>query len=309
MIGLAIILSSIWGWQQLLPVQEVHATDTGARTATSTSDCVDDATVGTQAWTNPGNAAVFGGSSATISTNASVTSHYLKCTNFGFSGLIPAGSTIDGIELIVGRNGGVFGTAKDNAVRLVKGGVIGTTDKKSATNWPQSVAAATYGGVSDLWGDTWTIADIESSGFGAVISATLTYSFFQVQANVDYIQIKVHYSPPPVTIVQSGYRFYANADSTDVGAPLAALNSPVVLTSTGQEFRLRMLADVAVNPLTVGRKFNLEFVDPGSGSCASPSGGSPASWTKVMTGHPGEVWNQVTPSITHNLLSLTARPK
>ena len=107
-IGLAIILSSIWGWQQLLPVQEVHATDTGARTATSTSDCVDDATVGTQAWTNPGNAAVFGGSSATISTNASVTSHYLKCTNFGFSGLIPAGSTIDGIELIVGRNGGVL---------------------------------------------------------------------------------------------------------------------------------------------------------------------------------------------------------
>ena len=140
--------------------------------------------MGTQAWTNPGNAAVFGGSSATISTNASVTSHYLKCTNFGFSGLIPAGSTIDGIELIVGRNGGVFGTAKDNAVRLVKGGVIGTTDKKSATNWPQSVAAATYGGVSDLWGDTWTIADIESSGFGAVISATLTYSFFQVQAVV-----------------------------------------------------------------------------------------------------------------------------
>jgi hypothetical protein len=81
---------------------------------------------------------------------------------------------------------------------------------------------------------------------------------------------------------QSGYRFFSNADSTNVGAVLAAQNTGGTLTATGDAFRVRMLVHVAdVNLGVGGQNFKLQFVGKGTGTCAAPSGGTPAAWTDV----------------------------
>lgn len=121
-------------------------------------------------------------------------SHYLKATNFGFS--IPGGSVITGILAIVTRKESASGVCRDMRVRIVKGGVIGTTDRASGTEWPTVAAAAEYGGdgsggSSDLWGETWTVSDINDSGFGFAISAL---GLGNGVASIDYMSLTVFYS-------------------------------------------------------------------------------------------------------------------
>ena len=65
------------------------------------------------------------------------------------------------------HNEGIY----DHRVRIIKGGAVGSTDKASGTAWPTSPAYTTYGGASDLWGETWTAEDINASTFGVAISA------------------------------------------------------------------------------------------------------------------------------------------
>jgi hypothetical protein len=171
---------------------------------------VSDSSVGAVAWSNPGNAAASDGSYATAVIGAAVTpSEYLKVTNFGFA--IPAGATIDGITVAVERSSSQANRVNDSAVRIVKGGTIGSTDKGSATNWPTSDASVNYGGVSDLWGETWAYSDINASTFGMAISAASTGSGTRA-ARIDLITITVTYTEaagggqPPRTMHQTRMR-------------------------------------------------------------------------------------------------------
>jgi len=68
---------------------------------------------------------------------------------------------------ILVHNSGVY----DDKVRIIKGGVVGSTDRASGSAWPGTLTYSTYGSSSDLWGETWTVADINSSSFGVAISA------------------------------------------------------------------------------------------------------------------------------------------
>src|ERR1019366_2743661 len=100
---------------------------------------------------------------------------YLKATGFGFS--VQAGATVNGIpiEWKMG-SGGWAGSATDyrvidNAVRIIKGGTVGSTDRShsNTTYWPADPSSTgdgayvSYGNSSDLWGLAWTPADINSS--------------------------------------------------------------------------------------------------------------------------------------------------
>src|SRR6266545_5605068 len=66
----------------------------GPNSASSSGDCVNDAAIGTIAWTNPGQVLASDDLYATATVDGETT-NYLKCTNFGFA--IPAASSIDGI--------------------------------------------------------------------------------------------------------------------------------------------------------------------------------------------------------------------
>ena len=112
----------------------------------------------------------------------------LKTTDYGFN--IPSPAEIKGIEVFIERHSSMAATVKDSSVKIVKGGaIIGTEHADMVTTWPTTDAVATYGNDSDLWGTTWTPAEINSSGFGASLSAVDNLN----TASVDVIQITVHY--------------------------------------------------------------------------------------------------------------------
>jgi hypothetical protein len=133
-----------------------------------------------------GDFVTFGPSGSASATN------YLKVTGFGFS--IPVGATIDGIvvewEKACETNVGGW-TAKDSAVRIVKGGAIGSTDKSIAGIWPSVTPAfISHGGSSDLWGETWAYSDINDSTFGAVRGDGASVR----DGVIDYCRITVYYT-------------------------------------------------------------------------------------------------------------------
>lgn len=149
----------------------------------------DDASVGTVAWSNPANAGASDNVYATATSTTAAT-HYLNCQGFGFA--IPSDATINGITMDVEcKQSG--NTVTDYHTNLLKAGGIAGDDKKSATTWPMSDGVRTYGGAADLWGTTWTPADVNHAGFGCAIAATITSGISRT-ASVDLITLTVTYT-------------------------------------------------------------------------------------------------------------------
>lgn len=89
-------------------------------------------------------------------------------------------------------------------------------------------------------------------------------------------------SSPTTTLAQSAYRFFANDNSADVGAPLAAQNAIGAVDAEGQAFRLRTAVHIAQLDLPVsGQAFKLQFAGRGDGTCELPSNGTPADYVDV----------------------------
>ncbi len=127
--------------------------------------------IGTTAWTSPGNVTATDANRASASLATTATSNYLLATNFGFA--IPAGSTIDGVSVTINRLEGNLSTRaaiQDSTLLLSKAGTIAGTNHASASNWPTTEGAASYGGVADLWGITLTSTDVNASNFGVALS-------------------------------------------------------------------------------------------------------------------------------------------
>ncbi|MBL7933276.1 MAG: T9SS type A sorting domain-containing protein [Bacteroidia bacterium] len=77
----------------------------------------------------------------------------------------------------------------DNSVRLIKGGAITGSDFAQTTAaWPTTDTYTTYGGPTNLWGTTWTDSDINSTTFGAVLSASVQNG----TAQVDHMRITIY---------------------------------------------------------------------------------------------------------------------
>ncbi len=87
------------------------------------------------------------------------------------------------------------------------------------------------------------------------------------------------------SFTQSAFRLFDANDGTDVGSALVAQDTSATLGSVGASFRLRVLLHTATAGLGVNRgEFKLQYVGKGAGTCASPSGGTPAAYTDVTTG-------------------------
>jgi len=190
--GLAVLVGVLVVLAMALPITSpllVLATSSGPNNGGAFAN---DNTVGTIDWSNPSSANISDDSYATASLGSSAVTHYLKATGFGFN--ISAGATINGIEVLVERNGDTGSKISDNSVRLVKNGTISGNDKSAAGTWPASDGNITYGGSSDLWGLNWTYSDINSANFGFVISAKHDSSGSTKTASVDCIRITVYYT-------------------------------------------------------------------------------------------------------------------
>lgn len=180
-----------------------------------------DASVGSENWIDPNNI-TFVGSPYTVydpARSISGTSYYLKSGSHGFS--IPTEATIVGIILDINRRA----TARDqfaaqycvdNSVRLVKAGSPTGDDKQKsgsfADTYPTTLTTASYGGITELWGTTWTPSEINNTGFGAVLSSN-SNGGDNVAPNVEvnYFLITVYYTlpvPPTYLTQQNGRLLY-----------------------------------------------------------------------------------------------------
>jgi hypothetical protein len=159
----------------------------------TTGTVANDASAGTDAWTNASNATAEDGAVASAAINTSDT-QYLKATNFGFS--IPSGATINGIVVKI-KKGSTNNEVRDAAIRIVKGGSIGSTDKSTSSRWPSTLTFHYHGAADNLWGETWTDTDINASNFGVAIRAqwdSLNSVNINDTAKVDVVQIQVYYT-------------------------------------------------------------------------------------------------------------------
>lgn len=168
---------------------------TQTRLPTAAADCTSVAGIGTIAWGNPGRAISSNNSYATATVDGTTT-RYLQCLRYGFT--IPLTATIDGITVEAERRSNRItdGGSRDAAMRLVQGGTIGSTDRSTATTYTNGDVTEAHGGAGDLWGLTWTPADINAVNFGTAFAATKPSSAGNSHTiSVDMLRITVTYTP------------------------------------------------------------------------------------------------------------------
>ena len=152
--------------------------------------------LGTVAWNNPTSIYTSDNSISTTTLASTITSNYLRASNFGFS--IPANATILGVTVNIERSADRSGI-RDNVISLVNssGTIVGNNKAITSINWPTTEDVATYGGVTDNWNASLTAADINSSNFGVVLAVYNSHTSKIRTANVDHITISVTFVIPP----------------------------------------------------------------------------------------------------------------
>lgn len=126
------------------------------------------------------------------------TSTPLYISSLGFA--LPASATVVGIAATFehkcsGASSCSTNTSSGGKVQLTKTAGTGQgTNKGSSTAWSTADATETLGGATDLWGSTWTQAEINATGFGLVVVVYNTNSSSRT-AYVDYMALTVYYSP------------------------------------------------------------------------------------------------------------------
>lgn len=120
----------------------------------------------------------------------------LTVSDFGFA--IPVGAVIDGIVLEVEKRrsaGGTSGIVEDNGLQIMKGGVlVGPNKSQYGIDWPATDTYVSYGSSTDLWGTTWTAADINASDFGVSLASISYVCGATITTRIDHVRMTVYYS-------------------------------------------------------------------------------------------------------------------
>ncbi len=186
------IIFVIMGILVILPLSAGRADTIGPYNPASGTNI---STIGTQPWVAPENITEPGSPYATVVLyNKHTYSNYLQGTQYGFA--IPVNASITGIEVTINRMSSSRNpNMLDNVVSLVKAGAIVGENKADVTEaWPTTLTIATYGGMTDTWGETWTPQDINSPDFGLVLAAVRDNNGNNSRAAlVDTMQITVYY--------------------------------------------------------------------------------------------------------------------
>jgi hypothetical protein len=147
-------------------------------------------------------------SAASLASLFNKTTDYLQVKDFGFN--IPTAASICGIEAQIVKSADdidilIIGAwVKDYNVRIIKNNALAGNNKANATEWPSSGTTTTYGGVNDLWGTTWSPAEVNSNNFGLSIAAEIKTGIGLLPVvKVDYISLTVYYLDPTLLPAQA----------------------------------------------------------------------------------------------------------
>lgn len=189
-------------------------------------------------WTNPSNIEVQDGNYATHFITSGANTGDIQGTAFGFT--IPTGATITGIQAsIVHFDIGGTGFLNDHDVTLLKAGSpVG--NNKAQVGWSGLAPETfTYGSSSDLWGTTWTPADINNTGFGIQISVNNS-GVGSDTAGIDYVSLTVSYTAPAGTTVsdyvqgsQFGFSIPATTTITGIEVDVKGLQTQIPSATIG----------------------------------------------------------------------------
>lgn len=141
--------------------------------------------------------------SAPLSVNPADETNYLVCTNLDTN--IPTGASIEGIQIYIDRYNSFTGdgtvTINDDAIYLTKNGTDTVGNNKSTGATWASLDTDTYdyyGGVSDLWGASWTASEINDDNFGVMISPNLAYDSGSGEngsdAKIDHVYVEITFT-------------------------------------------------------------------------------------------------------------------
>lgn len=237
----------------------------------------------TRTWATPGAVTADDGGAASASglnsTTPSRNSQRLEATSFGFS--VPTGATIDGIVVEIERHRTAADAVRDRVVRLLKAGAVTGDDKATATSWATSPTIDSYGASSDLWGTTWTPAEVNASGFGLGLQAGNDLAG-NATAQVDFIRITVHYTEAaggvsltpatetdtaqPLSIASQTFKTLGSAFEFDTPQQLSLLNrtlGPAVESDVAQSLSVSQAGSVTLaSALETDTAQALVFVKP-----------------------------------------------
>ena len=160
-------------------------------------------------WANPSNAQLndnsysifgwYGGNPQPIGAEGQ--SDVLDCRQLVST--IPSGATINGFEVVFRCFNGLSLSyqVSDAFVHLLKAGsVIMHPLPVTSYIWSASEAVQTYGGPTDLWGTTWSAADVNGAGFGVSLAVnTIVDPFAEAittpsQSTMDQVYVTVYYT-------------------------------------------------------------------------------------------------------------------
>ena len=141
-------------------------------------------------WTNPTNADTQNDTYATCGPGKFKFTDCLSSVNFSFG--IPAGATIDGIEV---RYDGFATMLLEAVVALLLNGAYAAGDNKGLDAQVPTSDTDTYrvfGGATDMWNSGFDYDDVTDSTFGFVVSYSTGDPGYTM--SVDHLQMKIYYT-------------------------------------------------------------------------------------------------------------------
>lgn len=172
-----------------------------ATSGNNSGTVANDTNIGLAAWDTPTNAqGACDSTTSTVDLNAGDTlvSNYLKATNFGFS--IPTGATINGVETVIRLRASANNQFPTLNTRIVTGGTVQTTSTVGGLHQVNSsLANYTFGGPTELYGQSLTESTVENSGFGLALYITGDADNYYV----DCYAMTVYYTPVASASVES----------------------------------------------------------------------------------------------------------
>lgn len=144
-------------------------------------------------WSNTDNVFADDGTYASVSLSDAEVSRRLRAYNFGLS--IPGASTIVGIEIRAEMSSSDISGIRWSEAYVTPGETATGTDGISGSggSLPTSDTVITYGSPTDLWGQSWTAAQINSSDFSVQVKCSAAFPPPGAGAFCDFIQVKVYY--------------------------------------------------------------------------------------------------------------------